>query len=89
MSSLSTDLATHVASLSTTEKQKEFLGDKLFPLVLRRVKEPDMTSKVTGMLLELDNNEICRLLGSDEALNARIDEGVAEIAPCEPQSTSK
>jgi hypothetical protein len=62
-----------------TEKQKEFLGDKLFPLVLRKVKDPEMTSKVTGMLLELDSNEICRSIESEEALNVRIDQVVAEI----------
>ncbi len=88
MSSLSTDLETQVASLPTIEKQKEFLGDKLFPLVLQRIKEPDMTSKITGMLLELDNNEICHLIKSEDDRNARIDEGLAEIEPCEPRKTS-
>ncbi|CAF1022589.1 unnamed protein product [Adineta steineri] len=80
MSSLSANLA----SLSTIEEQKEFLGNKLFPLVLQRVKEPDLTSKVTGALLELDNDEICRLMESNDMLNARIDEVATEIKSCEP-----
>lgn len=84
MSSSSSDLATQIASLTTIEQQKEFLGNKLFPLVLDRVKEPDMTSKITGMLLELDNNEICHLIESKEMLNTRIDVGLSELKPCEP-----
>ncbi|UJR11244.1 hypothetical protein I4U23_015426 [Adineta vaga] len=80
MSTLSNELA----SLPSLEKQKEFLGNKLFPLVLERVKNPDITSKVTGDLLELDNDQLCRLIDSQDALNAQIDEKRAEIEMCEP-----
>ena len=79
MASASSDLATHIATLSTTEEKKEFLGNKLFPLVLRRVNDSDMTGKVTGALLELSNDEICRLIESEPLLNARIDEAIAEM----------
>jgi len=85
MSSSASDLLAHLATLSTTEKQKEFLGDKLFPLILQRVTDPDLTSKVTGMLLELENDEICRLLESEEAFNTKVNEGLTEIKSCEPQ----
>ena len=48
-----------------------------------------MASKVTGTILELSNDEICRLLDSESKLNARIDDALAEIEPCEPQATAK
>lgn len=77
-------LANELASISSPDQQKEFLGNKLFPLVLERVKNPDITSKVTGELLELDNNELCRLIESQDALNTKIDQVKTEIESCEP-----
>ncbi|CAF1375542.1 unnamed protein product [Adineta ricciae] len=82
-------LASELASISSPEQQKEFLGNKLFPLVLERVKHPDITSKVTGELLELDNDELCRLIDSHDALSAKIDEVKTEIEACEPSSFPK
>jgi hypothetical protein len=82
--SSSTDLAKQVASLSTAEEQKELLGNKIFPLVLRRVNSSDIASKVTGTILEASNDEICHLIESESMLNARINEALAEIGSCEP-----
>ena len=82
-------LVSELASISSPEQQKEFLGNKLFPLVLERVKHADITSKVTGELLELDNDELCRLIGSQDALSAKIDEVKTEIEACEPSSFPK
>lgn len=54
--------------------QKQLLGERLFPLV--HLQQPELASKITGMLLEMDNSDILHLLESEEALNAKITEAV-------------
>jgi polyadenylate-binding protein len=54
--------------------QKQLLGERLFPLV--HLQQPDLASKITGMLLEMDNSDILHLLESEEALSAKITEAV-------------
>ncbi|XP_062213774.1 uncharacterized protein LOC133914768 [Phragmites australis] len=54
------------------DQQKNMLGNKLYPLVERH--QPELASKITGMLLELDNSEVIALLCSSEMLSAKVDE---------------
>lgn len=55
--SVSIDIDAFIAA--APEQQKQMLSDVLFP----RVQEvhPGITGKITGMLLEMDNNELINL----------------------------
>ncbi|KAL3646821.1 hypothetical protein CASFOL_009365 [Castilleja foliolosa] len=59
---------------ASPQQQKHILGERLFPLVAHY--QPDLASKITGMLLEMDNSELLHLLDSPEALAAKVKEGV-------------
>ena len=50
------------------------LGEQLFPLVERL--QPGFTSKVTGMLLEMDQPEVLHLIESPEALKDKVAEAM-------------
>jgi len=56
------------------ERQKHILGEKLFPLV--QAHRPDLASKITGMLLEMDNGELLELIESQVALKAKVKEAI-------------
>lgn len=56
------------------EVQKQLLGERLYPLVASR--EPDLASKITGMLLEMDNGELLHLLESPDILASKISEAI-------------
>lgn len=56
------------------EHQKRVLGETLFPLV--QAQAGNVSGKVTGMLLEMDNAELLHLLEDREALNGKVQEAV-------------
>lgn len=62
------------------------LGNKLYPLVEQI--EPVQTGKVTGMLLEMDKLEILHLLGSPEALRAKVREAVVVLQRSEARGSA-
>eukprot|EP01080_Neovahlkampfia_damariscottae_P009224 gene9224-1310_t len=68
--------ATYLANLSP-RSQKQTLGETLFPMVHQQ--QPDLASKITGMLLEMDNGDILHLLESNDALNAKVAEAVTVL----------
>lgn len=37
---------------------------------------PDLAGKITGMLLEMDNNELLHLLDAPDAMNAKVNEAL-------------
>ena len=56
-------------------EKKQWLGELLFPLV--RAMAPTFNgNKITGMLLELDNDKILLLLENDSALNENVEEAI-------------
>jgi polyadenylate-binding protein len=67
----------------SASEQKQTLGDHLYPLV--HSIQPDLASKITGMLLEMENADILHLLESPDALNAKIKEAVTVLKNHEKQ----
>ncbi|KAJ1517612.1 hypothetical protein HMI55_006521 [Coelomomyces lativittatus] len=59
------------------QSQKRLLGEALFPRIY--TLEPELAPKITGMLLEMDNNQILHLLDSPDDLNARVVEAARMI----------
>lgn len=54
------------------DQQKRLLGESIYPLVFTIDRE--QASKITGMLLEMDNSELLHLIESDSALSAKVTE---------------
>jgi polyadenylate-binding protein len=65
--------AQYLASLSA-EQQKNVLGERLYTYIHKR--QPEQSSKITGMLLEMDNSEILNMLDTPELLDSKINEAV-------------
>lgn len=70
------DMPLTAAALASAppEQQKRILGERLFPLI--QARDADHASKITGMLLEMDNGELLHLLESPEALSAKVSEAL-------------
>ncbi|KAI8496450.1 hypothetical protein Bbelb_257490 [Branchiostoma belcheri] len=60
------------------QEQKQMLGERIFPIV--QVSHPKLAGKITGMLLEIDNDELLKMLDNREDLNAKVDEAVAVLS---------
>nr|POE74562.1 polyadenylate-binding protein, cytoplasmic and nuclear [Quercus suber] len=57
------------------QQQKQMLGEALYPKIASQ--QPELAGKITGMLLEMENNELLGLTGDDDALRAKVDEAMA------------
>ncbi|CAG9943764.1 unnamed protein product [Clonostachys rosea f. rosea IK726] len=55
-------------------QQKQILGELLFPKI--QAINGELAGKITGMLLEMDNNELINLIEDDAALKAKVDEAL-------------
>ncbi|XP_076084303.1 polyadenylate-binding protein 1-like isoform X2 [Mytilus galloprovincialis] len=77
--------ATMLATASQQE-QEQMLGERLFPLILNMY--PDLAGKITGMLLEMDNLELLKLLKSKESLEAKVQEAVAVLQAHQDNNSS-
>lgn len=64
-------------SAADPKQQKQMLGERLYPLV--QSVNFEFASKITGMLLEIDNAELLHMLESPESLRAKIDEALAVL----------
>ncbi|OMH80703.1 Polyadenylate-binding protein, cytoplasmic and nuclear [Zancudomyces culisetae] len=71
---------------ASPEKQKEMLGEALFPMVAST--QPDLAGKITGMLLEMDNSELLLLLDSSSALEAKVNEAMEVLAQSDETTTA-
>eukprot|EP00298_Acanthocystis_sp_HF-20_P010666 c18981_g2_i1.p1 GENE.c18981_g2_i1~~c18981_g2_i1.p1 ORF type:complete len:606 (-),score=221.17 c18981_g2_i1:28-1845(-) len=56
------------------EKQKNILGEKLFPLI--QAEQPQMAGKITGMLLEMEVSEILRIIESTQERRTKVEEAI-------------
>ncbi|XP_036126979.1 polyadenylate-binding protein 1-like [Molossus molossus] len=79
-------IASTLASASP-EEQKIMLGEWLFPLI--QAMNPTLASKITGMLLEMDNSELLHMLESPESLRSKVDEAVAVLQACQAQQEAQ
>lgn len=57
--------------------QKQILGERLYPVVEKMY--PDMAGKITGMLLEIDNHELMRMIENQDSLRAKVEEAIAVL----------
>ncbi len=57
--------------------RKQEIGEKIFPRVQER--EPKLAGKITGMLLELDYEELSILIKDEAALEAKITEALETL----------
>jgi polyadenylate-binding protein len=68
--------AEQLAAASPME-QKQMLGEVIYMRIAPT--QPELAGKITGMLLEMDNNELLVLLESEEAMNAKVQEALAVL----------
>lgn len=55
-------------------EQKQMLGEVIYMRIANT--QPDLAGKITGMLLEMDNNELLHLLDAPDAMNAKVNEAL-------------
>ncbi|KAF7304813.1 Polyadenylate-binding protein [Mycena kentingensis (nom. inval.)] len=65
-----------LASASPMEK-KQMLGEVIYMKIAST--QPELAGKITGMLLEMDNNELVQLIESPDALNAKVNEALTVL----------
>jgi len=63
------------------ESKKQILGERLFPMI--EATQGKRAGKITGMLLEMDNNELINLLESKTALQEKIEEALEVLGTAE------
>jgi len=56
-------------------QQKQMLGELIFPKI--SAMQPELAGKITGMLLEMDNNELVNLIEDEGALRAKVNEAMS------------
>merc|ERR1712083_695875 len=70
-------------AVAPEEQKKQMIGEHIFPLI-KKVK-PSLAGKITGMLLEMDNDELVHLMHSEGALHEKIDEAMQVLREHEAQ----
>ncbi|KAK4654569.1 Protein phosphatase PP2A regulatory subunit B [Podospora pseudocomata] len=67
-------LHTQLAAAASPAQQKQILGESLFPKI--QAIQPELAGKITGMLLEMENQELINLIEDEAALNAKVGEAM-------------
>lgn len=65
-------------SEQSSEEQSQILGERLFPLV-SQLASHQSASKITGMLLEMDVQEILHMLENPDSLKSKVEEALAVL----------
>lgn len=73
----SRDLGAIIAS-APADQQKRILGEELYPKIVAtgKAQEPEAAGKITGMMLDLDNQEILALLEDDELFSNHFEDAL-------------
>jgi polyadenylate-binding protein len=58
-------------------EQKQALGEALYMRIA--VTQPDLAGKITGMLLEMENEELLGLIENPEQMNGKVNEALAVL----------
>ncbi|CAK7204374.1 Protein phosphatase PP2A regulatory subunit B [Sporothrix eucalyptigena] len=56
------------------QQQKQILGEVIFPKI--QALQPELAGKITGMLLEMENQELVHLVEDDAALKSKVEEAL-------------
>ncbi|KAL6717524.1 Protein phosphatase PP2A regulatory subunit B [Lecanora helva] len=56
-------------------QQKQLLGEAIYPKI--QVLQPELAGKITGMLLEMENQELISLIDDNDKLREKVDEALA------------
>ncbi|KAF8964055.1 hypothetical protein BDZ97DRAFT_1817754 [Flammula alnicola] len=77
--SAATELGITSAQLAAASpmEQKQMLGEVIYMRIASA--HPDLAGKITGMLLEMDNNELLHLLDAPDAMNAKVNEALVVL----------
>ncbi|PFH54302.1 hypothetical protein AMATHDRAFT_44823 [Amanita thiersii Skay4041] len=75
-SDVSAITAAQLAAASPME-QKQMLGEVIYMKIV--TTQPELAGKITGMLLEMDNNELLHLLDNNEAMTGKVNEALAVL----------
>ncbi|KAF8636487.1 hypothetical protein AX17_003302 [Amanita inopinata Kibby_2008] len=68
--------AAQLAAASPME-QKQMLGEVIYMNIVST--QPELAGKITGMLLEMDNNELLHLLENNDAMTSKVNEALAVL----------
>ena len=68
--------ASDLAAMPPAE-QKQALGEALYMRIA--VTQPDLAGKITGMLLEMENEELLGLIENPEQMNGKVNEALAVL----------
>merc|ERR1739838_1122424 len=70
-------LTLHMLAAAGSSEQKQMIGESLYPLI--DDMHSSMASKITGMLLEIDNADLLHMLDHRESLKLKVDEAVSVL----------
>ena len=71
------DLAAIISTVPV-DQQKRILGEELYPKIVAtgKAQEPEAAGKITGMMLDLENEEILALLEDDELFENHFEDAL-------------
>jgi len=70
-------LTSELLNSLNASQQKQIIGERIFPLI--QIREPTLSGKITGMLLEMDNMELLHLLEDEESLIEKVNEAIVVL----------
>ncbi|KAJ7219326.1 polyadenylate binding protein [Mycena pura] len=74
---LASDVTSNALANASPMEQKQMLGEVIYMKIAGT--QPELAGKITGMLLEMDNNELLHLLESPDAMNGKVNEALAVL----------
>lgn len=72
-------LTAHMLAQALPQEQKQMLGERIYPLIERIYRGPDV-GKITGMMLEMDNSELLMMLENEDLLQSKVTEAASVLA---------